>query len=468
MLRAYTHFYLLWKLLLQLKKVQKHFTYKILLMMILLMLVTSVFAQKHREELREKLSESYTFIKENPQEAVKRSSDAYNMIKDIDDDYIKVIGLSGLGYVSYKVRDYESAYLNFTSALELYESLDTTDYQSYLSILQHLGMVHSKFSNYDSSIEYRKRSLKVAKDYNDKFPELAKEKGAKRLLNDIPYFLAVEYEKKGAHQTAGKMLMRLWEEAEDKEDIVTHARVLNKLGVIKKKNGEYREALEYFGLIVAEKEVSKKYKAMAYHNLAETYMVQGNYGKAESFYLNALDFKKEIGNARSTFITYQGLGELAYRKGNMLEAIKHWETGLSIFDKVEGEPGLYSIYNSLQLAYMDIDIEKAKTFNQTHMQLNDFYVRNQSLQREDDADKREALSMLIDKQRQKRIDAAQRADFIRQFWPVFLGVALLVLFSMILGVRYYMALKANKLLTSNQLKMQEAQAGSDTSEKAED
>lgn len=432
------------------------------------MLVVSVFGQNPRENIRSQFKEAYDLLKTNPQKAVDLGTKIYESVKDSDDQYLKVLGLSGLGYISYKVRDYEAAYVNYDQVLELSESTDTTDLQNRMSALQHMAMIHSKFNNYDKSIEYRKQALEVAKAINARYPKIAREKGAYRLLTDLPYFMAVEYGKKGAHQTAGKILMDLWEQAENKKDIVAHARVLNKLGVIKKKNGEYKEAAEYFGLIVAEREVSKKYKAIAYHNLAETYMVQGSYSKAESFYLNALDFKKEIGNARSTFITYQGLGDLAYRKGNMLEAIKHWETGLSIFDKVEGEPELYSIYNSLQLAYMDIDVEKARAFNQKHMQLNDFYVRNQTFQREDDAAKREALSMLIDQQRQKRVDAAQRQEFIREFWPVFLGVALLVIFSIFLGVRYYMALKTNKLLTKSQLKMQEAQAGSNASETTED
>lgn len=432
------------------------------------MLVTCVFGQADRASVKEKLSESYALIRENPQEAVKKSLAAYELVRDSEDDYAKVMALSGVGYVSYGVRDYEAAYLNFSDALQLSETLDTVDYHNQSSVLQSLAAIHSKFNNYDQAIEYRKRALRVVERYCSEYPDLAKEKGVFRLLTDIPYYMAVEYGKKGAHQTAGKILMDLWDQAEGERDVAAHAKVLNRLGLIKKKNGEYSAALQYFGLVVAEKSVAKRYKAIAYHNLAETYMIQGHYGKAESFYLNALDFKKEIGNARSIFITYQGLGELAYRQGNMLEAIKNWETGLSVFDKVEGEPELYSIYNWLQLAYMDIDVEKARTFNQTHMQLNDFYVRNQTFQREDDAAKREALSMLIDKQRQKRIDAAQRQQFIRQFWPVFLGVALLVLFSMVLGVRYYMALKANKLLTQSQLKMQEAQAGSNASEVTED
>lgn len=407
-------------------------------------------------------------IKENPTGASAMARVAWDMAEREEDYWAMGFAKSGMGYIGMKVRDYESAFVNYIDALELFENSDTLDLYNKMDVVHNLAIIHSKFNNYDESIARYLEAESLAKEYLNKYPGHMKENGRLKYLVNLPYFRAVQYEKKGAHQTAGKLLMDLWKRAEDEGDIVAHARVLNKLGVIKKKNGEYKEAAEYFGLIVAEREVSKKYKAIAYHNLAETYMVQGNYSKAESFYLNALDFKKEIGDARSTFITYQGLGELAYKKGDMQEAINYWETGLGIFDKVEGEPELYSIYNSLQLAYMDIDVEKAKTFNQTHMQLNDFYVRNQTFQREDDAAKREALSMLIDKQRQKRVDAAQRQQFIREFWPVFLGVALLVIFSIFLGVRYYMALKANKLLTKSQLKMQEAQAGSNTSETTED
>ncbi|GAB5523512.1 MAG: hypothetical protein Roseis2KO_13840 [Roseivirga sp.] len=430
--------------------------------------VAVVLAQTPRDEFKSKIGGALKIIKQNPEKATVLANEAFQYARDNNDKWSMAVGMSSLAYIGYRVRDYEASYVNYVDALKYLDEADTLDLYNKTNVLQQLAMVHSKFKNYDQSIEYRKKAWKSAKEYVEKHRGHAEKFNQLKLLVDIPYFMAVEYEKKGAHQTAGKMLMKLWEEAEDKGDIVTHARVLNKLGEIKKKNGEYREALEYFGLIVAEREVSKKYKAMAYHNLAETYMVQGNYGKAESFYLNALDFKKEIGNARSTFITYQGLGELAYRKGNVLEAIKHWETGLEIFDKVESEPELYSVYNSLQLAYMDSDVEKARTFNQTYKQLNDFYVNNQAFQREDDAAKREALSMLIDKQRQKRVDAAQRQQFIRQFWPVFLGVALLVLFSMVLGVRYYMALKANKLLTKAQLEMQKAQGSSSSALESDD
>ena len=434
----------------------KRFKYTFLIMTAAMLSYTSIYSQITDKDFRGLLYESYEYIKSDPEKAVDLVTKAYKKVENSDNEYLKMIGYMGMGYVSYNVRDYEAAYINYSEALIRMEELDTLDLFAKVTALKHMGMIHSKFNNHDESIEYRRQSWDAMKLFNERYPEIVKEKKAETLLRDIPYFLAVEYEKKGSHQTAGKILMDLWQQAEDKEDVVTHARVLNKLGLIKKNNGEYAAAQEFLGLVISEKDVSDKRQAIAYHNLAETYMLQGDLSRAENLYLIALDIKKGLNNSRSTFLTYKDLGELVAKRGNTQAAIDFWEKGLSIFDDVQGEPELYDIYNSLQVAYMDIDVAKAKEFNQIHKKLNDFYVRNQSFQREEEAQRRDALSALIDQERQRRIDADSRERFIQQFWPVFLGVGLLVLFSMILGIRYYMALRANRVLSKTQLKLERA------------
>ena len=417
---------------------------------------TSIFSQNPQREYRSLIDSSYSALKSDKEYAIDLASKAHQVAESSGDDHLEALAFTGLGYVSYKVRDYEAAYINYSEALRRIEDLDSVDLHLKLATLQHLGMINSKFNNHDQSIEYRKQSLEVAKEYVAKYPEIATEKKILRLLRDIPYFLASEYEKKGAHQTAGKLLVELWEEAEDKSDIRTYARVLNKLGLIKKGNGEFNEAAEYFGLVVSSSETSELHKAIAYNNLAETYMKQGELERSERYYLLALSMWDNLDKPRHTFEAYMGLGELEYRKNNMGASIAHFEKGLSIFNKVEGEPELYEVYNWLQLAYMGIDVNKAKSLNEEFKKLNNFYVKNQTFQREEEAQRREALSALIDKEKQRRVDALNREQFIKEFWPVFLGVALLVLFSAILGIRYYVALRANRALSQSQLKLERA------------
>lgn len=429
-------------------------TSKILFLVPFFLWYTAGYAQNSRKDFNEKFNAAIELVHDRPEEAIDLGMDAYNMARDSQDFWAMAIARAGIGFMSYEVGDYKASYQNYVDALESLEKADTVDLSNEVIILNELSLIQSDFNNHDESIHYGKRALKVAKEYVKKYPDHAEKHDQTRWLVDIPYYMAIEYQAKGAHQTAGKLLVDLWEEAEDKEDIVTYAQVLNELGIAKMNNGEYKDAQEYFGLVVSGQGVYEEDKSVAYHNLAGTYLGQGNYEKANSYFLIALDMKKELEDDYGQFVTLQDLGELEYRRGQKSMAIEYWETGLSVYDKLQGDPELYSVYNWLQLAYMDIDIEKAKEFNKTYAQHNSFYVQNQAFQREEEAQNREELIRYIDEQRQNRVDAEQRNRFIQQFWPVFLGVALLVIFSMIMGVRYYRALRANKELAKAQLNAQ--------------
>ncbi|MCE7994168.1 MAG: tetratricopeptide repeat protein [Roseivirga sp.] len=436
----------------------KRFTLRFLLLTPLVLWCATVCAQNPRQAFNEKFNKALDLVADDPKNAIDIGFEAYYIARDSRDYWAMAIARAGIGYISYEVGDYKASYQNYVDALESLEKADTVDLSNKVIILNELSLIQSDFNNHDESIHYSKVALRAAKEYVKKYPDHAKENDQLRWLVDIPYYMAIEYQAKGAHQTAGKLLVDLWEQAEDKNDIVTYAQVLNELGIAKMNNAEFKDAQEYFGLVVSGQGVFDDDKSVAYHNLAYTYMRQGNLDKAESYYLIGLDMAKNLEDDLSQFITYQDLGELEHIRGNSEKAIEYWETGLSVYDQLNGDPELYSVYNWLQLAYMDIDVEKAKEFNKTYAQHNSFYVQNQAFQREEEAQNREELIRYIDEQRQNRVDAEQRNQFIQQFWPVFLGVALLVIFSIIMGIRYYRALRANRGLAQAQLNTQAAGA----------
>lgn len=432
----------------------KSHTCRFLLFVAFFLCHTCLCAQNPRKKFNDKFDKAVEMVYDHPSEAIDFGMEAFSMARDAKDYWAMAIAKAGMGYISYEVGDYKAAYGNYLDALRVLKKSDTVDLSNQVIILNELSLIQSDFNNHDESIEYSKEALKVAKEYVKKYPEHAEENEQLRWLVDIPYYMAIEYQDKGAHQTAGKILVDLWDQAEDKGDIVTYAQVLNELGIIKMNNAEFRDAQEYFGIVVSSLDVGEEDKSIAYHNLAGTYMEQGNYDKANSYFLIALDMKNELDDTYSQFITYQDLGELEYRMDNQEKAIAYWEKGLSVYDKVDNDPELYSVYNWLQLAYMDIDVDKAKEYNLEYAKRNSFYVQNQTVQREEEARNRQDLIRYIDEERQERIDAEERSRFIQQFWPVLLGVALLVIFSMIMGVRYYKALRANKELTKAQLNAQ--------------
>ncbi len=425
------------------------------------MLLTPVYGQHVRDKFLNKLDEAYDVLYDDPHKAIEVAMDAYDIAKEAEDQWAMAIGKGGLGYISYEVGDYEAAYKNSMAALATLEKADTLDLYNQTLVLNHLSIIHSDFNNHDEAIRYGELALEVAREYIKKHRDHAERNGQIRLLVDIPYYMAIEYQEKGAHQTAGKILVDLWDKAEDKGDVVTYSQVLNELGIIKKRNGESSAAQEYFGLVVSGVDVLPEDKCIAYHNLAGSYLDQGNYEKAEGYYMIALDLAGDSESDYSQFVTYLDLGELEFKRGNNAKAIEYWEFGLNVYDDVQSDPELYSVYNWLQLAYMDIDIDKAKDFNLKYSQLNNFYVQNQTFQREQEEQNRQQLINIIDEERQERIDAEERNRFVQQFWPVFLGLALLVIFSMIIGVRYYRALRVNKELAKAKLNTQAVSASAE-------
>ena len=435
---------------------QKRLTYIILALALSVLPVVSSFAQSVRQKVGEKMNHAADVVYENPDFAIRLSNEAVDIARINDDVCATSMALSGFGYISYEVGDFRASLLNYMKALDVLRKADTTDLSNEVIILNELSRIQSEFNNHNESIRYGEQAWDLAKEYVRNNPIHARETAQAYWLVDIPYYLAIEYSAKGAHQTAGKILLELWEEAEDKNDIVAYSQVLNELGIIKMNNGEYSAAQEFLGLVVSIPEVDLWDRSIAYHNLAGTYMEQGDLDKAESYFLIALDLKLELEDPESVFITYLDLGELEFKRNNGLKAIEYWEAALKAHENVDTNPELYSVYNWLQLAYMDVDIEKAKIFNQKYTDLNNFYVKNQTVQRELEAQNRQELNTWIDQQRQDRVDAEQRQQFLQQFWPVILGVALLVIFSLILGVRYYWAMRTNRVLKQARLREVEA------------
>ena len=429
----------------------KKYVYKITLYTLVFLLYTSSYGQGARKDFQNKFDSAMEVLYDDPSASVKLVLESFDLARKAGDMWAMAIAKSGMGFISYELGDYKKSYTNYYEALMTLEKSDTIDLYNKTAILNELSLIQSDFNNHDESIKYSELALKSAKQYIDSHKDHADENGLKVLLVEIPYYMAIEYQAKGAHQTAGKILFELWEKAEDKNDVATYAQVLNELGIIKRENGEYAAAQEFLGLVVSGVGVSEIDKQIAYHNLANTYKDQGEFEKAESYFLIGLDLSQRLEDAKAQFLAFLDIGELKYKQENTHEAISYWHKALSVYDNIEAEPELYSVYNWLQLAYMDVDVEKAKEYNLKYSELNSFYVKNQTVQRELEVQNREELNAWIDQQRQDRVDAEERQRFIEQFWPVLLGVALLVLFSFILGIRYYWAMRTNRKLSRAQL-----------------
>lgn len=88
-------------------------------------------------------------------------------------------------------------------------------------------------------------------------------------------------------------------------------------------------------LSLSQKIDFKKGEASAYMRFGTIYMHEGDYEKADSFYLIALDKRKLIGSVIDIAGTYNNLGLIQYYNGDDEKAVNYYKQGLTL---LEGHP----------------------------------------------------------------------------------------------------------------------------------
>ncbi|MGW8122337.1 tetratricopeptide repeat protein [Roseivirga echinicomitans] len=375
------------------------------------------------------IGKAFVAISENePTKAIGFTKEAFALASKRRDTYRMVIAKNTMGYIGMQVRDYESAYINYSDALVYLQKSDTVDLYNKVAILRNLAVIKSRYSDYKTAIAFYKEAYETAKTYIKKYPDLAKDNGDLALLIDLPYFLAMQMKNNGDYKGAGDVLLDLWEKSEYKGDTVSLARALNQLGIIKLSNGDYLEAQSFFSHVAFNKSIAPDTRAMAFQNLGVSYMELGNFEKAEKWFSEALVLKLEHSSARSQFVTLLDFGELEYKKGNTLGAIEKWELALQTFDKVEAEPDLFMVYDWLQKAYLHVSVDKALYYGNLYTSNIQNWMSIQRNQKDNPS--LQAFNTRIDQVLTSRRDKAEQMALIKEYWPLGLAIVILLTFLM--------------------------------------
>lgn len=190
----------------------------------------------------------------------------------------------------------------------------------------------------------------MAQKYLLNYPIHAKENNQLNLLIDISRYIAAEYERKGDYQMANQVLESLWEGIEDKGNIKKYTLIINELGIIKESIGEIEKAREFYNLVIFGEDVHESDVSIAYHNLAETYLIHRMFDEAEGYYLKAIELKRALNDDESEFISRQDLGEIYFFKKEYKRAIKQWNVGLGLVSDL-GDLKVFETYEWLAKAY---------------------------------------------------------------------------------------------------------------------
>ena len=186
-----------------------------------------------------------------------------------------------------------------------------------------IGKTFADAHEYDKSLHY----LRQAKDHY----EIA---GEPHRVSGTLYEMAKRYiEKKDPH-TATVLLLEALEIC-PKEKIALKSMIYNRLGWAAKDKKEYVKAREYYKKSLIHSDDSPKWdkkRAIASHNIGESYYLEGKYDSVEFYLHEALAIKETLNDHNFILSTLMLLGRSAYQRGETLEAFQLLDRGLSNID----------------------------------------------------------------------------------------------------------------------------------------
>ncbi|UJR09936.1 hypothetical protein I4U23_014158 [Adineta vaga] len=188
--------------------------------------------------------------------------------------------LSARGYILLKKAQYEDARNVYTQALDLLRPNDESQIKA--EILNALGLIDKKCSNYDSAIVTYNKALAIVHSHS-------------QLWSDITSNLADIHRKKGDYDEARELYLKSLKQAEalHGQNHPTIADIMNNLAVLLKKEGKYNEALDYLkqALKISKHFHGPRHPTIGIYltNVGDIYRKQGHFKIAEATYKEALN-----------------------------------------------------------------------------------------------------------------------------------------------------------------------------------
>lgn len=317
-----------------------------------------------------------------------------NKIIEIADKFnllnIKAIGYSELGEYYFNKKDYDEAFFNYNNSIDSLKNLKQTEKIPYLYLK--MGLCKGILLNYTEAVSFFNLSMHYSKLYNDKnimkrsiyncakcYVALNKVENA---LENIKTFLTLFNKKDDftSYINANILKANCYEAIENFDsaiDIYTSllnedidytdfslGYIYNNLGLAYSNKNDFNNSLKYFNK--AEKFRTNIDKETLSHTLIEksdVFIKQGLYKDAIALIESGLKLADSfgdyeyliIGNYRLIHI-YESLNDLANLK-------KIYLNNISLFNELNRDSELISIYTKLAILYLDEDnVKEAKKF----------------------------------------------------------------------------------------------------------
>jgi len=207
----------------------------------------------------------------------------------------------------------------------LLPACDSADQRTLAVALGQTGKQYHHLGDYETALEYLKRSLSIRQEIGDK-------KGESVTLGNISQI----YKARGDYETAMRYLkldLSICQEIGDKQGEGT---TLNNISQIYDARGDYETALEYLkrSLSIMQEIGDKQGEGTTLNNISQIYDARGDYETALEYLKRSLSIRQEIGDSAGLCTTLFNMGHIYLQNEDISNAASSWVTVYRIASKI--------------------------------------------------------------------------------------------------------------------------------------
>lgn len=349
--------------------------------------------------------------------------------KSDGDDYSLFHALFITGRSYQELDKFDLAIVNYLESIRYFNQTDKSrGAHNILACYENLGSMFSKYGKHEQAEAYFKDGLGLAIGFNHDvfigrlYYRIGKEQRMmKDYMNAIDnFFLSSRYSEK----------------AKDDNRLI---RTNNQLGLLFKDLEDFVKAREHFLKMYQFHGIVKnpnKWAGMASHNIAQTYLLEGDTLKALDKFKQAIDYKTKSNSKSSLFITYMDYAEILYLRGVFNESLVLYTKALDVAKYLVDDPDYFKIFKQMSLLYADMgNIDESIKY---HMKYTS-YLENYAMRQSNIASDKDSGSVIsldeVTTRYSEFVAREERAAAIKFYLPLATAILLLLIVSVIIVLR---------------------------------
>ncbi|TYK65153.1 tetratricopeptide repeat protein [Colwellia echini] len=247
-----------------------------------------------------------------------------------------------------KVNEYESSIRYYKKAIKLLE--DTNDIDGLAKRLIDLANTHSKSGEYGKALESAKRSLAIARESNNE----------KYVLKAL-VTLSIVYRKISSYEEALKHGLEAIDIYQEINDFNGLAASSNSIGLVYIHLNQSENAKSYFTQVIELpiNKIKTKYRASALRDLGKLASDEKNYQQAVELSNKAYALYEKIDDRKGEATVQKNLGYIYAKMGKEKDAINAYSISIEIFKKINDSWNKAESKAQLSLVLINIDIKES-------------------------------------------------------------------------------------------------------------